>query len=67
MERGEYGDTYKRVVAYVGSRPTPGRARDLAEGLGLDVAVAAAWLGHALRRGHVERVRRGEYTAGRDD
>lgn len=63
MKPERYGGTYTALLDFTQSRQTPIKAMDIADALGMDYETAAAWLGRALRRGHVERVDRGQYRA----
>ena len=65
MLKGQYGDQYTEFLNYVRTRSTV-RAADIGNHFGLDYENASAILSRALRRGHVERVDRGEYRATRD-
>lgn len=62
MLKGQYGEQYTTFLNYVRTQ-TAVRAADIGKHMNLDYENAAAILGRALRRGHVERVDRGQYRA----
>lgn len=62
MGKNQYGQRYAALLTLVRSK-TSVRANDVSRHLGIDLDNATGLLGRALRRGHVERIDRGQYRA----